>query len=108
MFTTDSEVLNFASTFIRWVSPFYAIICVNQIFAGALRGVGKSMIPMVIMLSSFVFFRQIYLYVNKSLGGGYISMAMSYPAGWLICSVAMTIFYIIVMRKLESNYISKE
>ncbi len=108
MFTTDSEVLKFASTFILWVSPFYAIICLNQIFAGALRGVGKSVIPMVIMLSSFVFFRQIYLYVNKSLGGGYITMAMSYPAGWLVCSVAMTIFYIIVMKKLENSALSKE
>lgn len=108
MFTSDAEVLKYASTFILWVSPFYAIICMNQIYAGALRGVGKSVIPMVIMLSSFVFFRQIYLYVNKSLGGSYISMALGYPAGWLVCSVAMTIFYLAVMKKLENTTVSAE
>lgn len=104
MFTTDSEVLAFASTFTLWVSPFYVLICFNQIYAGALRGVGKSIIPMIIMLSSFVVFRQIYLYINKSLGGGYIKTALSYPAGWLVCSVTMTIFYFIVMRKVEKKF----
>ena len=37
--------------------------CVNQVLAGALRGRGDSMGPMVIMLLSFVLVRQIYLYI---------------------------------------------
>ena len=103
MFTSDSEVLFYGSTFIKWISPFYVLICFNQIYAGALRGVGKATIPMIIMLSSFVAFRQVYLLINSQLGGGYISMAMGYPAGWLLCSACMTIFYLRVIKKLESG-----
>ena len=104
MFTTDSEVLFYGSTFILWISPFYALTCMNQIYAGALRGVGKATVPMVIMLACFVAFRQIYLLINAKLGGGYISMALGYPAGWLLCSASMTIFYFRFMNKFEKQF----
>ena len=79
---------------LRWISPFYVLCCVNQIFAGALRGSGNSRVPMIIMLSSFVLFRQVYLFIFST----YISytelpIILGYPAGWLVCSAATLIYY---------------
>ena len=61
----------------------------NQIYAGALRGAGITRAPMVIMLSSFVVFRQIYLFAMSHICNEIIPIAMSYPAGWLLSSTTM-------------------
>lgn len=93
LFTPDSEVLDYGVRFIRLITPFYFTICFNQIFGGALRGVGNAKTPMFIMLGSFVVFRQIYLYVTKLLNVGFVAVALAYPMGWILCSLLLTIFY---------------
>ena len=67
-FSPVPEVIDYGVRFIRIVTPFYVTICFNQIYAGALRGVGDATMPTVIMLASFVAFRQIYLAVTRALG----------------------------------------
>ena len=93
LFTTDQEVISFGVRFITLISPFYVLICFNQIYGGALRGVGSARAPMIIMLFSFVLFRQIYLAINKLLGNAFVPVALAYPMGWLMCSTLLTIFY---------------
>lgn len=93
IFTDDPGVLEYGARFLAIISPFYILTSFNQIFAGALRGAGRAKVPMLIMLSSFVFFRQIYLFVSKLLGGGFIAVALAYPMGWIVCSILMSIFY---------------
>ena len=79
---------------LRLLSPFYFFFCINQIYSAALRGAGNSQVPMWIMLGSFVVFRQIYLYiVAHYVSNEIIPIAMSYPAGWFVCSVATLIYY---------------
>lgn len=93
IFSPDPAVLDFGGRFLAIISPFYVLACFNQIYAGAMRGTGRAKAPMIIMLSSFVLFRQIYLYVTKLLGGGFLAVALAYPMGWIVCSILMAIFY---------------
>ncbi len=93
LFTPEQDVIAFGVRFITIISPFYVTVCFNQIFGGALRGIGKARIPMLIMISSFVLFRQIYLFVNRLFGGAFLAVALAYPAGWVLCSILMTFFY---------------
>lgn len=60
-FNSKPEVVTYGIMLLRYLSPFYVLCCVNQIYAGALRGSGNGRAPMVIMLFSFVLFRQAYL-----------------------------------------------
>lgn len=93
-FFNDSEgVVQFGTMFLRWLTPFYTLCCINQIYTGALRGAGDSRSPMFIMLGSFVVFRQIYLFVMSHVANEIIPIAMSYPAGWILCSVLTLIYY---------------
>ena len=93
-FNKEPFVIDFGTLFIRWLSPFYVLCCINQIYAGALRGSGNTKAPMVIMLISFVGFRQIYLYVMKNfISNTILPISMSYPAGWLLCSTLMLIYF---------------
>ena len=92
-FSREEEVIQYGIRFIRIVTPFYVTICFNQIYAGALRGVGDATMPTVIMLASFVVFRQIYLAVTKALGAGFIAVALAYPVGWIMCSGLLILRY---------------
>lgn len=93
LFTNDPEVMAFGVRFIQLNSPFYFALCFNQTYAGALRGIGSAKIPMVIMLFSFVLFRQAYLFTAKMLGNSLTAVALAYPVGWAMCSILLSVFF---------------
>lgn len=100
----EVNVIKYGSLFLRVISPFYILCTFNQVYGSALRGAGKSQIPMVIMLFSFVFARQCYLYVMKNyISNTILAIAMGYPFGWLLCSILITITYLLYFSKLKKN-----
>ncbi len=92
-FNDKPEVVEYSTLLLRWISPFYILCCFNQIYAGALRGAGNTKAPMIIMLVSFVAFRQVYLFVVSRICNEIIPIAMGYPAGWLLCSTLSAWYY---------------
>jgi len=93
-FNNDAEVLEYGVLFLRWLTPFYFMCCVNQVYSAALRGAGNARAPMIIMLGSFVVFRQIYLFIMSNfISNTVLPLAMGYPAGWLVCSTSVLIYY---------------
>ena len=101
-FNNKPEVIEYGTLMLRWLSPFYVLCCVNQIYSGALRGAGDSRAPMVILLCSFVFFRQAYLYIMANyISNTIIPIGMAYPAGWLLASILTLIYF--KKAKLNKN-----
>ena len=93
-FNGKAEVVEVGTLLLRWISPFYVLCCINQIVSGALRGAGNSRAPMFIMVGSFVLFRQCYLFITANfIRNEFLYIAMSYPAGWLLCSALVLIYY---------------
>lgn len=93
-FNKKREIVDYGSMLLRLISPFYVFCCINQIFAGALRGAGNSRTPMFIMIGSFVVFRQIYLFIMANYISNTIKpIALSYPAGWLLCSLITALYF---------------
>ena len=99
LFNAEAEVIAFGTLFLRLISPFYLLCTVNQIYSGALRGVGDTKATMYIMLFSFVLFRQLYLFTAYRLGGGIVPIALGYPAGWIMCSAVILVYYYRFARK---------
>ena len=92
-FNAKPEVVEYGSMLLRLMTPFYVLCCFNQVLGGALRGAGNSKATMIIMLSTYVGFRQVYLYVVSRICNEIIPIAMGYPAGWLLCSTITLIYY---------------
>ena len=92
-FNSEPAVVDCGAMLLRWLSPFYVLCCFNQIYSGALRGAGNTRAPMIIMLASFVAFRQVYLFAMSRIWNEIIPIGMSYPAGWLLCSLLTVIYY---------------
>lgn len=100
-FNDKPEVIETGTLFLRVLTPFYVLCGFNQVYAAALRGSGNAVVPMIMMLSSFVAFRQAYLFVMSQVWNEVIPISMAYPAGWLLCTVlTATYFY---KTKLEKN-----
>lgn len=93
LFTNDPEVIAYGVWFIRLMMPFYVAISFNQILGNALRGAGNSVVPMILMMSSFIVFRQIYLFAISHIYNTITSVALGYPFGWILCSVLLMIYY---------------
>lgn len=119
--TSDQGAITYGARFIRIITPFYVTICFNQLYAGALRGVGSAKAPMFIFLGSFVAFRQLYLalvgaiftpefvasvadsafttwLVNMNLIADstdliFFPIALAFPMGWIMASTLLIIFY---------------
>ena len=93
-FNSKPEVIEYGTLLQRLLSPFYLLCCLNQVYSAALRGAGNTRAPMVMMLASFVLFRQTYLYIMANfIANQLIPIAMAYPAGWFVCSLANYIYY---------------
>ena len=93
LFSADPEVIELGVHFVLLISPFYTFICINQVLAGTLRGVDNARIPMVLLLFSYVFFRQAYLFVARLLGNHLSAIAFSYPVGWICALILLLIVY---------------
>ena len=93
LFNSDPDVIRYGRLFILYLSPFYIPFCASQIYAGALRGAGNSLPPMLITIFSFVIFRQAYLFIGTKFIEGPLYVGLSYPAGWLLSSTLMYIVY---------------
>ena len=66
LFNQEAAVIRYGTLFLYLLSPFYILCCVNQVYSNVLRGAGDTRTPMIVMLGSFVVFRQIYLFVMSS------------------------------------------
>ncbi|MBQ3644988.1 MAG: MATE family efflux transporter, partial [Synergistaceae bacterium] len=104
LFNQDTQVLYFAVLFLRFNTVFDPFNVINQLHAGALRGVGDSRTPMLLMLGSFVVFRQIYLFVISRVINSVYVIAFGYPLGWIVCCTLMLIH---VRRSGWENKIAK-
>ncbi len=90
----DVDAMDYGLYFVRIITPFYLCIIFNQIYAGALRGIGIANAPTIIMLASFVAFRQVYLFFcTRFFPAKRLVIALAYPVGWVMCSSLLAVLY---------------
>ena len=93
-FNRSPEVVEIGSMMLRYVMPFQLFGCLTQVYSGALRGAGNSRAPMLLMLSSYVVFRQVYMYVMANfICNEVMPIFMGYPAGWVLCGLLTLVYY---------------
>ncbi len=100
LFSPDEAVIRYGVLFIRTNTAFFLFNCINHVLAGALRGEGDSRAPMIFMLTSFVAFRQIYLFlVTHYYANTPRLVGFGYPMGWMLCSLLELLYYVHKRRK---------
>ena len=94
LFTSKENAIRCGVLLLRFISPFYLFCCFIQIFTGSVSGIGRTFVPMIILVTSFIGARQLYLYaVTRFATNSVVSVGLSYPVGWICAGIAMIIYY---------------
>lgn len=100
-FTRDPEVIRYGVMQARTLCLFYCILAYNHCTAGVMRGLGKPMIPMAIMLAVWCVFRIAYITVVLRIVNDIRMIFWAYPLTWGISTVIFTVFLIKNLRRLR-------
>ena len=92
-FSKDPEVIEAGSRCIRCMCPFYFALCIHQVFSGALRASGRSSIPMITSIISFVVVRQIFLALVLKLTHDISIVAYGYSFTWCLAAALTGCYY---------------
>ena len=85
-----------------FLARFYILFVLVEILGGALRGMGDSFHPMLIVLFGTCLLRIIWLLLAVPRWHSFITVEACYPITWLITSVIMTVYYLHAARLSES------
>jgi putative MATE family efflux protein len=100
MFSAEEAVIEFGALFIHTNVFFLMFNCINHTLAASLRGRGDSKGPMIIMLSTFVALRQIYLFtITHYVANTPKLVGFGYPVGWMSCCVVEVTYYFLRYKK---------
>lgn len=94
IFTTSQEVIDCGVYMMKFFCPFYAILAYIHIMAGTIRGTGKTLPPMLIILFSLCVFRIIWIAIAVPKIGKLYGLIMVYPLSFLVGAALTTIYAI--------------
>ena len=104
-FSPEAEVIDYGVRFIHIVTPFYLAICFNQIYAGALRGVGDAVRPVVI-IGIGICLAMIPLIGYNYASGNHRRMSEFFTAariaGLAIAAVSVLLYYLFADRLINA------
>ena len=92
MFTKDASVIAFGKQAMRYFCPFYFLLSIMHGLAGTVRGTGKSVPPMVILLTSLCLFRIIWIQFVLPLFSTIDGVFVLYPVSWAFGTVLMILY----------------
>ena len=100
LFTKDPEVIVYAMTRITTTLSVHFLIGTYEISGGCLRGMGKSVTPMLISILGTCAFRLIWVFTVVSAHHEFRTLMMVYPISWVLTGCVMTTAYLLTRRKL--------
>ena len=93
IFTSDPDVLEIGVTMVRFLAPCYITYILVELLPGAIRGAGKSMVPMLISVFGVCALRLLWLFTAVPAHHTIATVEMSYPITWVITSLSLLIYY---------------
>lgn len=94
IFTTDADVIRVGAYAMLWIVPFNAIFMFIEVFAGAMRGTGYSVMPTVITGTCVCLFRILWVLVMVSRWHTVEMLCIAYPLSWIIASAVFFVAYL--------------
>ena len=92
LFTQDETVVFFGEAAMHWFCPFYFLLSILHGLAGAVRGTGASVPPMVVLLVSLCLFRIVWIQWVLPLFSGIEGVFILYPVSWGLGAVLMALY----------------
>lgn len=103
IFNNDPVVIEAGTTRLLYICVPYFLIGLSEVFVGVLRGMGHSLLPMIISVVGICGFRILWIYTVFELFPSLITVYLSYPVSWIITATIQAICLFIILRKLTKS-----
>ena len=94
LFNSDPQVIAFGALQARTVTLFYFLLAFSHSVAGVMRGAGRAIVPMLVMLVCWCVIRVSYIMLVARASGDIQMVFWAYPLTWALSSVAFLIYFV--------------
>lgn len=92
LFSNDESVIAYGQRAMGYFCPFYWLLSILHALSGTVRGVGKSIPPMIVLLVSLCLFRVLWVQFAMPYVPRIEGIFVLYPISWAIGSFLMIIY----------------
>ena len=103
IYSTDPEVIQFGMLRMSIIATTYFACGWMDTMVGSLRGLGYSVLPMIVSLTGACGLRILWIFTIFSQHRTLASLYISYPVSWVITAGAHLICYFIITRKMPKK-----
>lgn len=104
IYTKDPEVIKAGMEIISITTIPYFLCGIMDLFPGAIRGMGRSGVPMILSIIGTVGTRIVWIYGIFPLHRSLFVLFISYPGSWLITIAMQVICFFIVRKQVRERY----
>lgn len=103
-FTDNEEVIQIGIRIVYEIVPFFVTYSFIDTLAGTIKGLGKTVEPMVITFIGICLLRVAWVLAVRNLEGSFSQVLRNYPVTWITTSIMFLIYYaFFIKRKLQSG-----
>lgn len=108
IYATDPQVIACGKEILFYTTATYFLCGLMDLFPGALRGMGHSMVPMILSVIGTVGTRIFWIYRVFPYHRSLKVLFISYPASWLLTIVMQVICFLLVREKVHRGMRTRE
>ena len=101
LFTNDETVIQIGCEMLVLITPWYIVYVFIEVLAGALRGVGDVIVPVIITLLGICVMRIAWLIGVLKISPTISAIIFSYPVTWLLTALFFIGYYLYKQKKFS-------
>ena len=101
IYSSDGEVIRYGMNRLRIIGTTYCVCGLMDSMVGCLRGMGYSVMPMIVSLTGACGLRVLWIYTVFAMNRTLQTLYISYPVSWGITFAAHLVCYLVVIKKVK-------
>ena len=103
IYSSDPEVIAYGMTRLQIIGLTYFTCGIMDTMVGSIRGIGYSVLPMLVSLTGACLFRIIWIFTIFQWSHTLFTLYISYPASWVLTATAHIVCFFLIRKKLPDT-----
>lgn len=100
----NEDAIAYGITRLLYIATLYCMCGMMEVLSGSLRGMGESMLPMIVSLVGSCLFRVIWIYTIFAVKHTLPVLYLSYPISWALIVIVYLICFLHVKKRVMEKY----
>lgn len=99
IYTQETKVIQIGMLRMRYIAAPYLLCGIMDTLVGSIRGLGYSILPMIVSLTGACLFRVVYIYTIFAANHTLDCLYLSYPISWMLTAGVHFICLMVIWKK---------